>query len=247
MVQYITTVKEIINETHDVKTFRLTRPANFEFNPGQFSLFKLNTNKSYNREDHPFTMSSSPLEKNHVDFTIKEMTDFTNDLFKLKTGDEIIIEEPQRTTLEFLEKDKQDIVFIAGGSGITPFISSLRFAIQKNMKNNFLLLYANRTLEDIIYKKELNNIQKNNGNIKIIHVLSSETKPHNYESGYIDKEKIEKHVKNKKNTTFYLCGPPPMMNSMLKILSELKVSKKNTHYETWLIPGKSDIQKTTIK
>ncbi|MDP7180559.1 MAG: FAD-dependent oxidoreductase [Candidatus Woesearchaeota archaeon] len=235
MTQFTGEIIDIKDETPDVKTFRLTPNEKIDFIPGQYCLVSIPNNEELKGESRPLTFSSSPTNE-FVELTVKKMGLFTSALFELKPNDKLTIEGPQGKTLNFNEEVKEDIVFIAGGSGITPFISAIRYAVEKNLKNNITLFYSNKTKKDIIYKEELNNINK--GNIQIINTLTKEE--WDGEQGRVSKELIQKYIKNINKQLWYVCGPPPMVASIRTILEELKISKENLRIEDWQIPGKHD-------
>lgn len=218
-------VKNIKWETKDTFTLIVEPQQKFSFKPGQFCFLRLNRNKLYAR--HPFTISSAPEDK-YLNFTIKNTGRFTQTASELKEGEEIIIDGP--LGIFTLEDIKKDLVFIAGGVGITPFMSIIKHMVRREAKNDITLLYGSRTERDIIFKKELENI--NEDWLKKVFVLSGESSDR-YEEGYIDKEIIEKYVKDTNNAVFYICGPEPMKNKIEEILKEMGVKKQNIKIESF--------------
>ena len=155
---------------------------------------------------------------------------FTKIASELKKGDEIIVEGP--CGIFNFEDDKKEFVFIAGGVGITPFMSILKNQIKLNKKTDITLLYASKTKDDIIFKKYIDNIKL--PGFKKIYFLSKENKhSKDYEQGYIDEKRISKYVKDPKNKEFYICGPEPMKDYIVKILKNLNVKKKNIKIESF--------------
>ncbi len=223
-------VEKTKEETHDVKTFQLDLIVDFV--PGQYCLVSLPEKK----DNKPFTFANTPSEK--VQLTIKKMGDFTTAMHNLKKGEKVILNGPRGESLNFDDSVKKDVVFLAGGSGITPFISALRYAHKNNLSNNLFLLYSNRTKEDIIFGEELAELAKTK-NISVVNTLSH-SRPEDWEeeTGRIDKEMIEKYVENIHSKLWYICGPPPMVDAMEEILRELEVKDENIRYEDWQIPGK---------
>ncbi len=240
MVEVIGEITKIKKETYDVKTLRLNLTENIDFIPGQYCLVSMIGKEEFKGESKPFTFSSSPTQKGYIELTIKKIGKFTTAIHSLKIGDKLKIEGSFGESLNFDESIKDNIVFLAGGSGITPFISSIRYAIAKHLPNNIILFFSNRTEKDIIYKKELGEINKDE-NIKVINTLSSDVSDSwSGEKGRIDKEMIEKYVKNPKEKLWYICGPPPMVDSMKEILIKMNVSIERLRIEDWQVPGKHD-------
>lgn len=229
------TIIEIIDETPDVKTFRLRPKTSIDFIPGQYLLL------SMNGEQRPFTFSSSPTEKEYFEITVKKMGKFTQTLHSILKGTSVTVDGPLGESLKFDETVKQDVVFIAGGSGITPFMSAIRYAVAKSLPNKSALFFSNRTEQDIIFRKELDEINKSSKTIKTIFTISDEiSKDWKEESGRINQAMIEKYVKLPKKKLWYLCGPPPMIAAMKQILTDMKVPAKNLRIEEWQIRGKND-------
>jgi len=214
-------VKKVKWETKDTFTLILRHNQKFKFKAGQFCFLRLNKDKLYAR--HPFTISSSPKEKD-LQFTIKLKGRFTKSASKLKEGEEVMVGGPFGI---FTIKDySKNIVLIAGGVGITPFFSIIKYHMHMNKSQNILLLYGSRTKEDIIFKKELDDISKKWFMKKYI-LSENESYPKICESSYIDKILIKKHVNNIKSALFYICGPEQMKNCVKKALAELGVKKNN--------------------
>lgn len=206
-------VKDIKNETHD--TFTITVDGHKDFIAGQFCFLRINKNKLYAR--HPFTVSSAP--GGDMSFTIKLAGRFTQTAKELKVGDEILIDGPFGN---FIPKPEKDLVFIAGGVGITPFMSILKDHINKNINQNITLIYGSRTENDIIFKKEIDAIQA--PWFTKVHLLSlvEEGTPLSpgCEKGFINKDVLNRYVKNKNESLYYICGPEIMKNNAKKLLKD---------------------------
>ena len=235
MTEHTGELVEIRDETLDVRTFRIKLDDKVNFISGQYCMVSIpGSNVS---EKKPLTFVNSPTEKGYVELTVKKIGKFTSSLFELKPGDELKIDGPMGENLNFDGHVKEDVVFIAGGSGITPFISSIRYAVAKGLSNHIILFFSNRSAKDIIYSAELQSINKDN--ITIISTLSNEwPKDWKGETGWIDKAMITKYVKNPEKKIWYLCGPPPMVHAMLSLLHEMGISDQNIRVEHWEIPGK---------
>jgi ferredoxin-NADP reductase len=217
MEEHIVKIISVINVTHDVKCIQVEKPKGYTFFPGQATDISINTPELRN-ENRAFTftcLNSDP----YLEFTIKHYPNrqsITNLIHQLKENDEIIIHEV------FGEISyKGEGTFIAGGAGITPFISIFRDLQAKHSLGNNILVYANKTRADIILENEFRDILGN----KFINILSEE-KIVNCYHGYITEEFLRSVVKDL-STMFYVCGPPPMMNSVVPILRILGVTEKS--------------------
>ncbi len=210
-------VKSISQNTHD--TFTITVKGNKEFKAGQFCFLRLNKNKLHAR--HPFTISSAPGDD--FAFTIKLAGRFTQTAKELKIGDEIFIDGPFGN---FMPKPNHNLVFIAGGVGITPFMSILRDRIKNDVNQNITLIYGSRTEADIIFKKEIDAIDK--PWFKKVYLLSlvdgEVTLPTDCEKGFICKDVLDRHVLDVKNSLYYICGPEIMKDNAKNLLKSEGVS-----------------------
>lgn len=218
-------VKEVKWETPNVFTLKLKSNKKINFKPGQFCFLMINKDKLYAR--HPFTISSSPYDDT-LDFTIKVKGRFTQIASQLKEGEEVTVDGPFGTFT--VEDTKRDLVFIAGGVGITPFMSIIRSRLNSESQQNITLLYASRTEKDIIFKEELESIKE--GWFKKVFVLSREPNE-KYEYGHIDERIIRKYVKDINNSIFYICGPEPMKKEIVYILKKLGVKDENIRIESF--------------
>jgi predicted ferric reductase len=181
---------------------------------------------------HPFTISSSPTQGDFLQNTIKKSGNYTNTIDQTLTTDKAIIEGPYGR-FSFLNIDAKSFLFIAGGVGITPLMSMIRYLRDTNDGRQVVLLYANRKVEDIIFKQELEQLP---ANFKIIHIMSNETENYQGYKGHISMQIIEETAKDILNQAdVILCGPPMMMKKALEILKELKVPSSRIHYERFSI------------
>ncbi|SHN00826.1 ferredoxin reductase domain-containing protein [Flavobacterium xinjiangense] len=215
MEKYIVKIKYIKNVTHDVLQIVTTKPDIYSFSPGQAT--ELSINKAgWKSKKRPFTFTSLPQDSD-LEFTIKTYPSHegvTNELLKLKKDDELILHE----VFGYISY-KGEGIFIAGGAGVTPFISIFRHLKSINKIGNNKLIFANKTKEDIILEGEFKELLGNN----FINILSQEKRV-GYEYGQID-EKFIKNNQKGTNELFYICGPPPMMEAIEKYLLVLNVKE----------------------
>jgi ferredoxin-NADP reductase len=216
MEHLIVKIISIGHITHDVLQIFTEKPQELSFTPGQAADISINK-EGWQNEKRPFTFTSLPND-DYLQFTIKTYPahkGVTNELLQLKKNDELILHDVFGAIAY-----KNEGIFIAGGAGVTPFISILRYLKSKNEIGNNKLIFANKTGDDIILKYELNYALGKN----FINILSAETEGR-YEHGYISENFLKAHITDF-NKTFYVCGPPPMMDAMEMILSNLHVDKK---------------------
>ena len=206
---HILKVKTVDKATHDVLRIVTGKPQNYRFIPGQATEVAINK-EGWEDEKRPFTFTSLP-EDDYLEFTIKiypTHLGVTNELLNLKKGEELIIENAWGT-INYLGEG----IFIAGGAGVTPFVSILRNLHAQNKLGNNKLIFANDSEADIIYKEEFENILGDN----FINILSQQ-KTGKYAYGYITETFLKKNIPDFSKFV-YLCGPPPMMAAMERQLA----------------------------
>lgn len=207
------TIEKIEKVTHNVLRFTLSNSKEITFVPGQAAEVVVDKD-GWREKTRPFTFTSLPAE-DHLEFTIKiypEHKGVTNELSKLVVGDTIMIKSVFGA-IHFKGKG----TFIAGGAGVTPFISILRNLNQKGTLAGNRLIFANNEKKDIINKTEFETILGDDfRNI----LAQEEAKP--YAHGFIDKEYLRKNVTSL-DDFFYICGPEAMMDAVEKSLKKLGV------------------------
>lgn len=220
-MEHIVKITLVENVTHNVKRFQFEKPPGYHFTPGQATEVAINKD-GWREQKRPFTFTALN-ERPYLEFTIKMYTDHagvTNELNTLQPGDELIIDDVWGT-IEY----KGPGYFIAGGAGITPFISILRQLKKENKLAGNKLFFANKTIRDVILQEELTAMLKDNA----LYVLSDEPDKVHY-SGYIDEAFLKKHVDDF-SKHFYLCGPPKMIESLQDILKKLGASPDAVVFE----------------
>ena len=213
MSRYKVSISSIEPVTHDVRRIRTERPSEISFAPGQATeIFLVKT--GWENEGRPFTFTSLP-DNDYLEFTIKcyeERKGVTNEIRKLKPSDHLILNDVFGAIAY-----KREGVFIAGGAGVTPFISIIRSLEQRSELGDNKLLFANKTKADIILKDEFDRLLGRN----FINILSDE-RVEGHAHGMITEDFIRSHVTDF-NKPFYICGPPPMIEAVESQLANLNV------------------------
>jgi predicted ferric reductase len=189
-----------------------------EFKPGQFAFIRVLDN-NIGKESHPFTIASSPLN-DKIRFAIKSLGDYTSRIREIKPGTSIEIEGPFG---EFTPVDcRENLVFIAGGIGITPFLSIIEFLRKSPPRQKITMFYCTNDLKEAIFLNELEKASKDIKNFKVSFWCANE-------KGHINSDIIEKIAGL--DNVFYICGPPSMMKSLKKQLVNKGISKSNIRME----------------
>ena len=223
-------VTEVVQESHDTWSLHFKGNA-VDHKPGQFAILSL-LRKGEKPEMHPFTVASSPTSGD-LAVSIKAVGDFTSTVKDASPGDQAIISVPYGT-FSFLVHDAPNLVFIAGGIGITPFMSMLRYMVDKKIKRNVLLLWGNKTEQDIAFKDELDHMVKVLPALHVVHVLSGQPEWKG-EKGYVDESVLRKYLVGFDNPQFFVCGPPVMMDKVIKVIRQLGAPKDRIHFERFAL------------
>ncbi len=215
--EFIIKINKIEQITHDVKKFICDKPENYNFVPGQATEVGVNK-ESWQDRKRPFTFSNLPSE-DFLEFVIKIYPDHegvTNEIDKLVEGDEFVIGESWGA-IHYKGKG----VFIAGGAGVTPFISILRDLNKKDELEDNVLLFSNKTSEDIILKEEFESILGD----KAIFNLTNDG------GERIDIDYVKSKVGDLEGKKFYVCGPKAMVKDIREGLAEEGVSEEDMVFE----------------
>lgn len=213
---FLTLVKKVI-EAKDTKSFFFTPSEKFTWQPGQYAYITLG------EITKQFTIASSPTEKLiQITTRIRKESKFKQNLDSLEIGSEIEARAPFGAFI--IDKNITNNIFLAGGIGITPFRSMIKYNIDNKLGIKMSLIYSNSD-SDFVFKKELDKWQKENDFIKIYYHDSSV-------SGHLNSEVLLNLCNDLTlNPTFWIVGPPPFVNSMEDILEELKIPQDQIHTE----------------
>lgn len=203
------------------------------YEPGQFAMIHLFNHDDTVWKKKAYSMSSSPREKRFLEFGIKIHGEFTQKMATLGVGESIGVQAPFGNFI-YKPAVHADLVIFAGGIGITPFISMMRFAGEAAPENQITMFYCNQTENDIAYKKSLDDLSQKNPNFQIIYsVDSSLTETPTYEIGFISEERIKKYAPDLSDKYFFMCGPIPFMKSVRDILHKNSVGDERVKQEVF--------------
>ena len=223
----ILNLKDKLKLSKDTYSFIFEKQNNFNFIPGQYMEWTLAHKKADARGNRRyFTISSSPTEES-LAITAKfydpsstykeELLNFGNKKItaSLVSGDFIL---PKNINLP--------IVFIAGGVGITPFRSMIKYIVDKNLKSDIILIYLNKTEDEILFQDIFKTAEKNG--VKTKYFLTSKR-------GHLNEDEIKKLVPDFQKRIFYISGPQLMVRSFEKMLLNIRISKNKI--KTDFFPG----------
>lgn len=227
---------EVQQETPKVWTLKFAPPPGekrFAFLPGQFQFVTLLRGRGLPEEEHHFTISSSPTEAGYQASTIKESGDFTATIGQTRVGDTALIQAPFGRFSYLHHPEWRDLVFIAGGIGITPLMSNLRHMRDTQADRRVLLLYANKDEAGIVFREELAQMATGDRpQLEVAQILTHPADGWQGERGRLDRDKLARLCGDRLATSgFLLCCPPPMIKELVQILGDLGVPWPRISYE----------------
>ncbi len=223
-------VSEIIPRK-DANTYVLKADKLAYFRAGQYVSVKLQIGGSVTAR--PYTLAASPALAldGRYQITVKKAQDgFVSDyiLNNWKVGTEVTLSGPEGPFSYEPLRDEKEVVGLAGGSGITPFMAMANAILDGTEDFRLTLLYGSRTRADILYAEELEKICAATDKVKVVHVLSEE-EAEGYEHGFIGAELIEKYAPE--TYTLYICGPRAMHDFLAGELPRLGLDQKHIRRE----------------
>ena len=222
-------VGSIVTETPAVKTIRLVPSSSehwlpFTFVPGQFLNVAFWIGGA--RMNRSYSISSSPTQRDYVELTVRReprgaVSRHVDDL--LRVGELVEAGGPVGR-FTFAGTEANSVVLIAGGVGITPMMSIMRSLTEQSWAGEIFLIYTCRTPGDFIFATEIAALQRLNPRLHVaVTVSSAEGTDWTGARGHINKELITQTVPDLASRRIHLCGPPPMMEAIKTMLTELGV------------------------
>ena len=228
---------EVIDDTHDVKTFRLIAdpPLLFTFKPGQFLTLELHIDgKPVHRS---YTISSTPSRPHALEMTVKRVaggrvSNWLHD--NLRVGDSLSVKGPGGS-FSFFDHPARKMLMISGGSGITPVMSMARWVCDTVADCDVVFLHAARTAADVIFRAELEMMARRHANF---HLFVTSTHPQQDQapselSGRIAPEMVRKVAPDFVERSVFVCGPTGFMVAARNIMESLAYPMENFHEESF--------------
>lgn len=216
-------------------TFRFEKPSSFIFTPGQFIDIGLLNPSETDAEGNTrgFSVSSAPHEDTIMVTTRLRDTAFKRVLKAMPLETEVKIEGPFGN-LRLHNDVKRTAVFLAGGIGITPFRSILLDAAKRKLPHRIFLFFSNHRPEDAPFLNELQALEKQNANYQFIGTMTkmeNSKVPWQGERGFVDKEMLDKYLKDAPSPIYYIAGPPAMVGGLHAMLQAAGIDDDDVRLE----------------
>lgn len=215
------TIQEVIDETPNIKTFRVTlnneeRMKAFSFEPGQVGQLSV-----FGVGEATFVINSSPTRMDYLQFSVMKVGEVTSKLHQLSAGDQIGVRAPLGNFFPYEDMKGKDILFVGGGIGMAPLRTLLLYMLD-NRKDygDIHLLYGARSPQDMAYQYELPDWLSR----KDMHTVLTIDQPSEgweHEVGLIPNVLLDKVKVDPKKTVAVTCGPPIMIKFTVQALAKM--------------------------
>lgn len=225
------TVLAVVEETPTIKTIRLARPEGFEFEAGQFLTVRIRVDgHEYAR---CYSLSSAPEARGYLEVSVRRQGLVSNALHAaVRPGTTLSIKGPLGA-FKYPADDDRPIVLLAGGIGITPLVSMLRHMVASAPTRSVTLLYSARSEQDIAFRDELASIARRHDQVRVHLAVPEGSGAPDVYRGRIDESLLRATVPDLPHSICFVCGPPPMIESMKALLAVMGVPPGQIRHEVF--------------
>ncbi len=203
---------------------------NLGFQPGQFAWLTLGASP-FRAEEHPFSFSGSAANAKRLEFTVKELGDFTRTIGRIPIGTVAYVDGPHGTFTSDLYPDAAGFVFVAGGVGIAPVMSMLRTMADRGEARPLHLVFGSWRAEDILFRAELESLSGLLP-LSVMHVLQAPPVHWPGEVGFLTEAVLRRSIPaSASGFEHFLCGPKPMTDLVVPSLRKMGVPLRRIHLE----------------
>ena len=230
-------VESVTTDSASMRTITMT-PVNkkiFQYLPGQFGFIRIQGD-GISGEEHPFSLTSEPTNKESISMTIKNLGDWTTDIQLIKPGSRAFVTAPYGRFSPLLYPKDKAVVMIAGGVGITPMLSILRYFYKNDKDRKVMLFWGINKMNEMIAPDEFMDFQHSMKNFTLVPVVARQ-EDYDGEKGFITPDLLERVIGNyigsMQDAQYYICGPAIMQSKVIKGLRSKGISKKHIHFESF--------------
>jgi propane monooxygenase reductase component len=225
--------------THDMRhlVLKLLEPKEIKFFPGQYMDITIPGSDA----SRSFSMANTTSrDSGLLEFVIKVYPDGLFSHFldtELAVGDRLDITGPFGV-FTLRESDEEDLIFLGGGAGMAPILSLLRSMAERGIQRKATYYYGARRRRDLCFEAELRALEESLPSFRYVPALSEPTDEDGWdgEVGLIT-DVVKRHEQNLRNAHAYVCGPPPMVEAAMPLLTTLGVPEKRIYYDKFTTTG----------
>lgn len=224
-------VMTVLDETPDIRTFRIARPTGFSFRAGQFLTVRLRANG----KEHVrcYSISSAPEAQGYLEISVKRLGLVSSALHAtIRPGALLSVRSPGGSFV-YPTDDERPLVLLAGGVGITPLMSMLRHASVAEPTRPVTLFYSVRRVEDVAFSDELALFARRSEHIRVFIAVSDGIPGPGHFPGHISESLVTTMVPDLRHAVCMICGPQPMMDAMTAMLAGAGVPKPQIRFEAF--------------
>ena len=198
--------------------------------PGQFGFITL-LSEAVSSEEHPFTIASSPTEADGLEIIVRTAGDWTAELRRLQPQDRVYLDGPYGLFSHLRVAQQKEIILIAGGIGITPMLSMLRYMADHNDPRKITLIWSNQTPDHIVLPHVFEKLAAQLKELRILHVMTRAAE-YTGEQGRLDRPMLERLLSECGRTAaVFVCGPDQMMKAVRSFLVSLGFDRRRVFME----------------
>lgn len=223
LIPYVATIKDIMDETSDVKTFQMvfddpSIQEQFNHKPGQVAQLSV-----FGTGEATISITSSPTKKGYLEFSVKKVGKLTSALHELDTGSKVGIRGPYGNYFPYEKMKGKDLLFIGGGIGLAPLRSLIDFVLDESNRDNYgevTILYGARSMDDLCFKRDLFDNWPSKHRTKVYTTID---RPETAWSGHVGfvPSYLEEINPDPENKIAITCGPPIMIKFVLQALEKM--------------------------
>jgi len=211
----------VLQESAEIKTFRLARPEGFDFTPGQFLTLRVRADgKDVVR---CYSISSPPAARGYLEISIRRQGLVSNALHAMARPGSMLSVRAPAGSFVYPGDDDRPLVLLAGGIGITPLISMLRHALLTEPTRPVTLIYSARELCEFAFRDELLTLARRHHDLRLVFAATRGDAPPDVHRGRIDATLLSATVPELQHAISMICGPQAMIDDLTATLHQLGV------------------------
>ena len=215
--------------TPSTRAIEVEKPPAFTFRPTQFTFLQLRTPEGM--DARPMSLGTSPTRPN-LEYAVRlSDSPYKQAFAALQPGDEVLVFGPIG---DFVLHETRPAVLVAGGIGITPLKGMAEYAADKALPIPIRLVYSNRSEDEIVYRAELDALEKQNPRFRVFHTLTRSTDGEwPGRVGRIDEELLQEAAGGLTNPIYYVTGTPSMVVGTLRLLEGIRIPEADIEIEAF--------------